>query len=788
MPRLYSTSDIILALRLIRKEPLLTFSVVLALATAIGMATTGFTILETVLWARLPFAGGERFVLVTAFQEPDARRASIEPDRLLAFREGIPALSHVGAARPMGANVRLPSGNVALVGSVEITPDSFAFLPYAPIVGRALNAEDARAGAPAVAVIRESLWRSLYSRDPAIVGTTVEVGGTPHTIVGVMPDGLDFPNSPEMWTSIGDMSGARVFGVLADASTPELATQQLLGVSRQFEASRGEAPRLRLTVLPFVEALSEGLDLFAALVVAVLLMLLLVISANVANLVLARSMARSSELAVRTALGASRARLVSQIFTEVLLLGGIAAIVGLAASQAVLRWITLSFTDMPSWVDFTARPMTILFVVLVTMLAAAVGGVLPAVRVTSRSPALALTGSRTATDGFGWLGSTMIAVQLTLSIALLNAALVMARGVANYRDGGPVLSGSQLITARVVVEGGNTYASVGAIRRALEAMPGVEQAGLASSLPRLSPPTVMTTVRTSLGEPESPSRAAPMVAITEGFLESLGGAAIFGRLFESGDYVERAPAVAVVNEPFARRFFGSSNPIGRQLRVVNADGATNEPWREIVGVVPDLGLSAGDPALAGGFYVPVSLETPFYYASMRLPVGIQLTDTAMRAALISVDPRITVRDVIPMESVGAEDRAVFAGIGAAFLWLGGVALALSVMGVYAMLSFSVSQRTREIAIRSALGASRLRILRAVVGRSSIPLIVGAIGGAVLGGMFVAARGIFAFRLPADSGPLGIPLICAVMVTAGLVATWVPARRALRLAPADALRQ
>jgi predicted lysophospholipase L1 biosynthesis ABC-type transport system permease subunit len=224
------------------------------------------------------------------------------------------------------------------------------------------------------------------------------------------------------------------------------------------------------------------------------------------------------------------------------------------------------------------------------------------------------------------------------------------------------------------------------------------------------------------------------------------------------------------------------------LRVVNADGATNEPWREIVGVVPDLGLSAGDPALAGGFYVPVSLETPFYYASMRLPVGIQLTDTAMRAALISVDPRITVRDVIPMESVGAEDRAVFAGIGAAFLWLGGVALALSVMGVYAMLSFSVSQRTREIAIRSALGASRLRILRAVVGRSSIPLIVGAIGGAVLGGMFVAARGIFAFRLPADSGPLGIPLICAVMVTAGLVATWVPARRALRLAPADALRQ
>lgn len=787
MRHFFSASDSVLALRLIRKEPLLTFSVVLALATGIGMATTGFTLLEAVLFGRLPFAGGDRFVLVTAFQEPEARRAAIEPARLDAFRQGIPGLSHLGAARSTGANLRLPSGEVALVASADITPDSFAFLPYAPIVGRALNAEDARPGAPAVAVIRESLWRRLYSSDPAIVGTAVEVSGNPRTVVGVMPDDLEFPNSPEMWISMSDTSGARVFGVLADGSTPELATQQLLGVSRQFEASRGEAARLRLTVLPFVEALSQGLDLFAALVVGVLVMLLLVISANVANLVLARSMSRSSELAVRTALGASRARLVGQIFTEVLLLGGIAAIVGLTVSQGALRWITLSFTDMPFWVDFTARPMTIAFVVLVTILATAVGGVLPALRVTNRSPAIGMGGTRTVRAGFGLLGSTMIAVQITLSIALLNAALVMARGVANYRDGGPVLSSNQLITARVTVEGGSTYASRDAIRRSLESIPGIERAGLASSLPRLSPPTVMTTVRTSLGAPESPGRAAPMAAITEGFLESLGGAPMFGRLFESSDYVERAPAVAIVNEPFARRFFGDSNPIGKQLRVVNADSAINDPWREIVGVVPDLGLSSGDPALAAGFYVPVSPDTPFYYAAVRLPVGMQLTDSAMRAALVSVDPRIVVREVMPIESVGAEDRAVFAGIGAALLWLGGVALALSVMGVYAMLSFSVSQRTREIAIRTALGASRVHVLRSVVGRSSIPLIVGAIAGPALGAVFVAARGIFAFRLPAESGPLGVPLICAVMLAAGLIATWVPARRALRLTPSDALR-
>jgi putative ABC transport system permease protein len=561
----------------------------------------------------------------------------------------------------------------------------------------------------------------------------------------------------------------------------------MVAVSRQFESARGDAPRLQLTILPFIEALSQGLDLFATVVVAVLLMILIVISANVANLVLARSMARSTELAIRTALGASRAQLVGQIFGEVLLLGGLAAVIGLVASQSMLRWITLSLTDMPFWVDFSARPGTVAFVVVATLLAAAIGGVLPALRATSRPPAINMAGAHTTSGRFGWIGSTMIAVQITLSIALLNAALVMARGVAGYRAGGPTLPGSQLITARVSVEGGSTFESLGAIRRGLESLPGVESAGLASSLPRLSPPTVMTLVREGLGSPESAGQSAPMVEVTEGFLETLGGRATVGRLFDATDFFDRAPAVAIVNEPFVRRFFGGGNPVGKQLRVVDSDRTKDEPWREIVGVVPDLGLSAGDPALAAGFYIPFSIGTPLHYAAVRLPSGAELTDAALRAALVRVDSRTIVRDVRPIESVGSEDRAVFAGIAAALTGLGGVALVLSVLGVYAMLSFSVSQRTREIAIRTALGASRARILRAVIGRSSIPLLAGAIAGPFLASVFVAARTIFAFRLPADSGPFGVPVIGAMMIAAGLAATWIPTRRALRLTPSDTLR-
>ena len=784
---LLTGSDMASALRLIRKQPVLTATAVLALATGIAMATTGFALVEAVAYARLPFSGGERYVLIDVRTIPDARRADVESERFDALRAGSPALQHLGAIQNGALNLHLPSNEIALLRAAFITPESFAVLPYAPLLGRPLVADDGRPGAPPVVVVRESLWRRHFSANPAVVGTSATFDGVPRTIVGVMPDALRFPTSPEAWAPIETMPGARIFGVLRASGSESVASAQLMAASSRFEAAHGEAPRLRLTAMEFTAALSQGLDRLTAVLIGALILVLLVISANVANLVLTRSLARSNELAVRAALGATRGRLIAQIFVEVLALCAIAAALGLLASDAGLRWITSTATDLPFWVRFAITPRTVTFVLGATLLCASVAGLIPALRVTRRSLATTMAGTRISTQGFGRLSSVMVAAQITLSIALLNAALVMARGVAGYMEGASALPINRVMTARVTVPESLTPAMPARIRTALEQLPPVEVAGLASGLPRLSPPLRMTTVRRALGAEESAALAAPMVEASQGFLESLGARASAGRLFEPADFEPDANPVAIVNEPFVRRFLGGSNPIGSQIRVLSSEpGIEAGPWREIVGVVPDLGLSAGDPALSAGSYVPIQSGRSFY-VSMRLPEGARVSDAAVRQTLSLVDPRIQVRDVIPLEEVGSEDRAVFAAIGAALSGLGGMTLLLSVMGVYAMLSFSVTQRTREIAIRSALGASRTRIVWAVTARSAMPIATGVLVGAFLAGVLVAARGIFAFRLPESSGPWGLAAVCAALVAAGTVATWLPARRALRITTSDALR-
>ena len=781
-----------LAVRVLRKQPVVTLTTVLALAVGISMATTGFTLLDSVIFSKLPYPNGDRFVLLEVHTEPEAQRTGLDPDRFRFLAERASAFEHLGAFRDNEVNLLLPSGEIAPVPGALVTPDSIRVFPSAPILGRMLNAADGLPGAPPVALLRESLWRRHFSADPRTVGAMADVSGVGRMIVGVMPDEFRFPNSGEVWLPFVDTGGAaaptrrsaRTFGVLRDGHDPVAAGAQISALSKQFEAEFSGAPRLRIGVLRFTDALSRGLEVLTGVLVGALVLVLLVISANIANLVLARTLSRSRELAISTALGATRGRLVGQIFTEVLLLGVTAAAIGLTASQAVLTWVRATVNDMPFWVDFTASPRTILFVICATLLATGVGGVMPALKATRRDLAATLAASpRGASNTFGWASGLMVAVQVALSIALLNAALVMARGVAGYMSPTLPVQAGEVLTARVWTESSTPDAVVNAIA----AIPGVTAAGASTSLPGLSPAALMTAVQPPAGEAAMVARPAPVVAVRARFFETLGSKANAGRLFESADFADNAAPVAVVNEPFVKKFLEGRNPIGRRLRTLPAEAAAMpEPWREIVGVVPDLGLSAGDETMAAGYYVPMRAEEAFHVALRTSGDARRLTGS-LRSAISSVDPGIQVREVLPLQDVGSEDRAVFAGIGAALGALGGMALMLSVIGTYAILSLSVTRRTREIGIRAALGATRGQVLRTLMGKTALPPAIGAAAGIAFGQALVTARGIFAFRLPESSGPWGLPVLGAVMIAAGLLAAWVPARRALSVAPADALR-
>ncbi len=521
-PRLsISAAELRLAVRLLRRQPVVTLTTVLALAVGIGMATTGFTLLDSVLFSKLPYPNGDRFVLVEVHTEPEAQRSTVEAERFRFFRERASTFEHLGAFRDNEVNLLLPSGEILPVPGALVTPSSIAVFPHAPVVGRMLTAADGVPGAPPVALLRESLWRRHFSGDPRAVGSTVEMSGVRRMIVGVMPDDFKFPNSGEIWLPLHDDGTERrsTFGVLRHADGVAAASAELSALSQQFEAASPAAPRLRLAVLRFTDALSRGLELLSGVLVGALVLVLLVIAANIANLVLARTLARSRELAVSTALGATRSRLVGQIFCEVLLLGVVAAVIGLTVSQAVLAWFRTTMTDMPFWVDFNASPRTILFVVGATLLTAAVGGVVPALKATSRDMAATLAaGARGTSGAFGWASGFMVAVQVALSIALLNGALLMARGVSGYMTPNLPVAPSEVLTARVWTES----STPAAVADALAAIPGVIAAGAASSLPGLSPAAVMTDLQQVDGESPVPARPAPVVSVRGKVLRDAG--------------------------------------------------------------------------------------------------------------------------------------------------------------------------------------------------------------------------------------------------------------------------
>ena len=248
----------------------------------------------------------------------------------------------------------------------------------------------------------------------------------------------------------------------------------------------GLAKTMRVTAMTFSDAMSRGLELLSFVLVSCLVAVLLVIAANVGNLVLARTLARAREFALHTALGASRGRLVAGVFLEVLVLGAVSAAVGLSASQAVLAWVRQTLTDMPFWVDFTASARTMVFVVATTLLATTVAGVIPALRATRRDTAgMLMAGTRQASAGFGVASGVMVAVQVALSIALLNGALIMARGVAGYMSPTVPVPAREVLTARIYSQ----RTTPAAVAEAVAAIPGVLAAGAATSLPGLSPPT-----------------------------------------------------------------------------------------------------------------------------------------------------------------------------------------------------------------------------------------------------------------------------------------------------------
>jgi predicted permease len=799
MNRLISIGEVRLALRLMVKQPILSGTIILALATGICLATMGFTFRDELVNSTLPYQAGPRFARLFVLDR-DGGRLDLDLERYHAFRDRATTLEHVGAVGGRPFTVTHGDGEIESIRGAVITPRSMRWLDVVPVIGRTFIPADGDTGAERVVLVRDSLWRRRYGGDPNMIGRSLTIGGQPRTVVGIMPDTFEFPNSGELWLPLDELTlggdpdarqtrggagqpGLRVFGVLRPGVTFEAANAEINQLSAQFPSSNEPGEVARMLVRPFT-ADSDDSDVVMSALVFVLVMVLMVVASNVATLVFARTWSRAPELAVRSALGAARARVVGQLFFETFLLGSIAAAIGLAAAYAALRYIKGSLEGWPFWVTLDPNPRIVAFVVVLTLLVSAVSGLFPALRVTRHDLRNSLQAGRGfAAGGFGRIGAGLLVIEIALSVALLNGAVTMARAFESYVDEIPALPKNQVLTAQLGRV--TSTESRNKIIGAAAALPGVVAAGAATGLPRLYPQPRATAVEPLGDEPVQAAMPAPSHAVGDGFLEAIGARTLSGRLFTASDFLDGAAPVVVVNEPFVRKFLAGRNPIGRRIRVTAArsDGA-EEPWREIIGVVPDLGLSVSNPSMAAGFYTPVRDEFLYHLAIRTTGDPLALTPQ-LRAAVANVEPDAQLEEIRTLEEAGFEERVFLSGIALALTAMGGMALLLSIVGIYALLSFMVTRRTREIGIRVALGATSRQVFRSITGGALIYLAIGGALGSVLGLAFIELRSVLLISIP-DAGVWMPATIFLTLAIAGGVACWLPARRALGIRPSEAL--
>ena len=808
--------DMKLGFRMLVKYPGITIIGGVALAFAFGVGALIFELMTQFTAPAIPLHEGERFV---ALRNWDAAEGEYE-DRALhdyaAWGESVETIEGLAAYRQVRRNL-IVAGIGLPVRVAEITPHGFRSAGIPPLLGRPLLDSDAAPGAQPVVVIGHDLWKRHFGGDPRVVGSAVRLSATPAAVVGVMPEGFRFPNNYSVWTPLAtgsiaplprEGSNVRIFGRLAAGASLEEAQAELAALGRRTAAaSPGTHEHLRPQVMPLSRSIffvrwSQVTAVNYAIQATVLLFGSLFF-ANVAMLIFARTVMREGEIVVRSALGASRARVVVQLFVEALVLAGLAAAAGLIAATVVMRYAMREVEDalqgLPFWMEASLSPRTLVYAALLTIFGALIAGVLPAMKVTRGGVQASL---RDAAGGvsrvhFGGIWTAVIVIQVAVTVAFPAIIFFELRDAAQLRAFDPGFATGQYLGARIAsetAEGGeqdlaSLAASAVELERRLEGDPGVVAVAFANTRPLSAHRQLRIEVE---GADPGVREWVSSVRVSPDFFETLVAAPVAGRLLHSGDLEEEARSV-VVNESFARDVLGGASPIGQRVRYTDPAGAggngENEPgpWHLIVGLVPDLGMTTGGtPGQGAGIYHAMK---PGDADPLTMLIRVQGDPSSyadrLRVLTTAVDPTLRIEELLPMDAAHEEELEEISHWVRIWLGVNALVLGLSLAGIYAAMSFAVSRRTREIGIRVALGASSARIALSVFRKPALQVA----GGIALGS--VLATAISWGVLGENVWRVATPWIIAhivVMTAICMTACIIPARRAWRIEPTEALRE
>jgi predicted permease len=799
-------TDLVLAWRTLRRTPGLSVVAFVCLATAIGIASAAFIVIHSALLAPLPIQHGERLVMVHEIHVVRGYNVPHSPEQFALARERSRSFEALGAWYTR--NVRLGGDSdpgAGLVRAAFVSANALDMIGLAPMIGRLPSVQDATANAEPVVLLGYDVWRSWLGSDPNVVNRVVDISGQPHAVIGVMPAGVRFPIREDLWVPIRDGAPAEsltVFGRLRKGVSRRQAMAELTVISSA-ERARTSTNATAVSVMPFERGfMSPGQEWAIYAFIAGLLLFLIVVAGNVANLFFARNASRLRDIAVQSALGAGRRQLMMPLLIESLLLGGGAAFAGILVARASVSWVLSTVTDLPWWADFGFTPAVIAFVLFAAVLASAVAGLGPAVRLTRIPLVERLKGELSfGRLRFSRLGAAMIVVQVAISVAFLSVAGVLSQALLGFDYEKYSIAGSDVLVSQVYMGApANSELNEAADRREvyrrhferslrqferiserLREMPHVTHVTFSSHFPGNDVEATRIDIAGNGGS--NVTVVTRFASIGPDFFATLGARIVYGRDFGDADH-SGPPRTVIVNEPFARKYFSNGAALGQRLRLADTD-ADPGPWLVVVGIVPDLALNPGDPGRADGIYVPFT-PSSFARIAVRSRGDPRLLVAPLHDSVLRERATAQVQSAETLEAQMSTAGDIFRGLGAGLLSIGFTALLLSAVSIYALVSFAVAQRTKEIGIRIAVGASRGHILRAVLQREMTLLITGSALGLFLGlGLYQVVA-----MMPFDLRPAGPSLVMGFIVLIALAgggACFVPARRALRVEPVEALR-
>ncbi len=798
--------DIRHALRTARTQPGFTIAVLLTLALGIGASTAMFSVLNAVLLSPLPQRNAER---VVRLYQPNtvSETTGLSPLEIADYEQ---------QARVFEDVVEYHSMPFTFVGAREaqrlqtgvVSASFFDALGVQPVLGRLFRPGEDQPGAEPVLLLSYEYWQREHGGDPAVVGSTLRMNDRTHTVVGVLPSLPQYPDENDVymptsscpfragpnWAENREARGTALGLVRAGVTTDALMTE-LRTVSARLRTEHAEAypteQRFGIAAVPLDELIAQPARATLVILLAATGLLLLIVCSNVGNLMIVRLLRRDSEMAVRTAFGATRARLTRQLATESAVLaaagGALGLLVAFASTDALAAFVS-RFTPRAS--EIRVDGAVVLFALGATSLTALVSGLLPLTALRSGiATVLRQSSGRTTTGGaHARIRDGLIVLQVAVSLVLLVGAGLLLRTVTHLQNVDTGFDPAGVMTARVDLNW--TKYDNGDVRRQffldlereLAAQPGVRAVGVGSTFPLNGDPAFSVDFaiedRAVVGD-EAPDVGA--TTASPGYFEALGVPLLRGRTFHSADHLADAEPVGIVTRSLAERYWPGADPIGRRI---SFDGGQN--WGRVVGVVGDVRLGLEDDFEDLVFvphYSGAGIGARVLVRGDASPIALE---RALRTAIAAVDPQQPVTEVLALDAHRGERLSPYRLTALLMGMFALIALGVTAVGLAGVIAFSIAQRTREIGIRVAIGAQPLGVLRMVLGQTLALVAVGAALGAGVAWLLAdSLTGLVVGVTVAD--PLTYVGVAALLMVVATGAGLVPARRAIRIDPLDALK-